>query len=268
MEPLSADPDRSRRDDLLEQLSAFAQLGIDRDVKRRKRKLDGVPVTAKRIISVHTVQIARLEHEALIDTMSMLESYSTETLEQVALSFTKIENEFDCVHKWLSYNGREWNTVTGAHRDEMFRDIVALRRFGWSKAEHRVHSLLDTYRVLKLTPGSIHQMQPEEVRVDVSPVFNAACASRNMVWLRRGTEPTSSFDPHGNYAQPVEPEVHEDYRREHMSDEIARYLTGYPARYVGLKDFMKRQKQTLPEVDFEFFLLEMQSHSSLRDGVL
>lgn len=267
MEPLSTDHDRSRRDGLLERLAAFVQTGIDLDVDQRKKKRDEIPISARRVLSVSSIQIAQLEHEAFRDTMSMLESYSTEVLEQVALSFTKIKRDLDCLHRWLSYNGREWNTMTGERRDAMFLDILALRYLGWSTAEYRVHSLLDTYRVLKLNPGSIHMMPSDEVKAMVEPVFKYACASRSIIWLRRGGQ-RHTFDKNGNYVPPAEPVVHEDVSRHHLTEEIAQYAINNPERYMELWECLSRKKQSLPEMDFELFVLEMSVHAPLRDGVL
>lgn len=187
----------------------------------------------------------------------------------MAERFTAIKNETDYLHRWLSYNGREWNTVTGEHRDEMFCDLMVLTRSGgFSQAESWVHSLLDTYRYLGFEPGSLHVMAPEEMKTVVEPVFNLASASRSRVWLRRGVE-AKQFDRSGRWIPPVEPEeVHEDYTRTHLTLEAVEYVSGFPERYRSLEQHMRRNSCTLPEVDFSFFLVEQEAHSSLIDGAL
>jgi len=256
-----------RRAALLKQLADFAQRGIDKAVRISRKRYEQIPDSASRSKANRLAQVHHLESKVPHEIMSMLDSYDTGTLEQVALSFTGMETESDYLHSWLSYNGKEWNKVTGVNRDVMFRDILALRYTGWSKAESRVHSLLDTYRALKLQPGSIHLMDAEHVRVHVGPVFLAACASRSTVWLRRGVE-TKRLDSNEHWIPPVEPEVHEDYTRSHLTSEAVQYIKGFPERYTRLWLHMKRHKQTLPEVDFELFLIEEESHASLVNGVL
>jgi hypothetical protein len=199
--------------------------------------------------------------------MGMLDSYATETLELVALSFTEIKDEHDCLHSWLSYNGKEWNSVTGGNRDVMFRDILALRRYGWTQGWNRVHALLDTYRALNLSPGSIHLMEPEEMHIAVAPAFKIACASRTVLWLRMGPA-TRSTDRNGDYTPPVERDVPEEYRLPHLSSEAVEYVAGSHERYLRLWEYMKKRRETLYELDFDLFLLAQEAHSSVADGVL
>jgi hypothetical protein len=199
--------------------------------------------------------------------MAMLDSYATETLEQVAAGFTEIKGEFDCLHSWLSYNGTEWNSVTGEHRDVMFRDILVLRRYGWTQSWNRVHALLDTYRALNLSPGSVHLMTTEEIHSAVAPVFNAACSSRTVLWLRMGPL-TKPLDREGNFVPPVEPEIPDEYRLPHLSSEAVKYVAGSHERHRRLREYMLENKKTLYEMDFGLFLLQQEAHSSVVDGVL
>jgi hypothetical protein len=149
----------------------------------------------------------------------------------------------------------------------MFRDILSLRYLGWSKAEYRVHALLDTYRVLNLDPGTIHLMPRDEVKAVVEPVFKLACASRSIIWLRRGGQ-RHTFDENGNYVPSKEPAVHEEVSCSHLTEEIVQYAISHPEQYLNFWEYMNRKKQSLPEMDFDLFLFEMATHSSLRDGVL
>ena len=269
MEPVPSATDYDRRTELMAQLASFVQHGINMNVKRQVQKLDEIAATGgiPRTLNNKRAEISHLRSVAFAETMAMLDSYATGTLELVALSFTEIKGEYDGLHSWLSYNGREWNAVVGEHRDVMFRDIIVLRRYGWSQGWNRVHALLDTYRALNLSPGSIHLMTAEEIHSVVAPVFKTACASRSVLWLRMGPV-TKTRDREGNFAPPVEPEIPQEYRLMHLSNEVVEYVASSHERQLRLREYMMKRRETLYEMDFGLFLLAQEVHSSVVDGVL
>ena len=268
MEPMPSATDHDRRDELLEMLAYFVQLGIDRNVRQIDEWImERSSGLATRVLKNKMGEISHLRSEAFPKTMTMLYSYATETLEQVAASFTEIKGEYDCIHMWVGYNDKEWNTVAGENRDAMFRDMLVLRRYGWSQAWNRVHALLDTYRALNLNPGSIHLMTADEIHSSVAPVFKTACSSRSVLWLRMGPL-TKRLDSEGNYVPPVEPEVPHEYRLMHLSREAVEYVAGSRERHLSLREYMMKRRETLYELDFDLFLLWQEVHSSVSDGVL
>jgi hypothetical protein len=107
----------------------------------------------------------------------------------------------------------------------------------------------------------------DELHVVVSPVFLIASSSRYVVWLRSGVR-TKKTDAKGNYVPPVEPEVHHDYRSDHLTPEAVEYVLGSPQRSDALCKRMQRTWETMKEMDFELFLLKQGTHSSLAEGVL
>lgn len=269
MTTLPSAPDNDRRAALLEQLADLVQCGVDAEVASKKAKLDEMTVTprAERIMRNRLAEVSHFRSVAFKDTMSMLKSYETDTLEHVAVAFIKEDKGRRKLHEWIPYNGLEWNRMSYRHRDAMFRDVLALRGFTSLKAEYKVHALLETYRALGLKPGSIHVMPFDEMHVAVAPVFLLATASRNIVWLRSGIK-TKTTDSRGNFIPPVESKVHVYYTRDHLTPEAIEYVLGDPKRSTHLWEYMKRNSETLMEIDFELFLLKQETHPALAEGVL
>lgn len=250
--------DELRRTAVMDRLVPLIKRGVDLHLQEMQERKNKSPKSAS-FASKWNHEMHLLRTNAFGDTILMLGTYETETLEVVADVFggNPPLKSYSCLHMRLSYGGDEWNAVAGENRDAMLRDYLALAGTAHQHAEYIVHAMLDFYRALSIQPGSIHLFSPEELKRNVKPVFVIAASSRSVVRLRnklgRRDEPTQVF---------------EDYKGDHLRDEIVQYLSGFPERRKDLQDYMLKERKTLPELDFDYFLERAGSHKSLAVGAL
>lgn len=244
--------DQARRSAVMHRLLTLVRLGVENNIQKIQAKIDENPTSALRQRWKHEMHVLR---RALGETVLMLGTYQTETLERLVEEFAKRVDGPGYPHRWVSYGGEEWRTVAGEHHDAMFRDYLSVCGSGYSPAESTVHVMLDVYKAFGLTPGSIHRM-PQEEALLIKPVFIIAATSRTVVRMRNL--------PGGRSAAIV----HEGYKGFHLREEVVQYLSGFPERVGLLRDFMIENRKTLPEVDFDYFLEWEGSHESLAEGVL
>jgi hypothetical protein len=252
---ISVGGDEKRRAAVMHRLLGLVGCGVDNNLQKIQARIDKNATPA--FIQRWRHEMYLLRRDGLGETVLMLGTYETETLECIAEEFAKRVDGPSYPHKWVSYGGEEWRTVAGEHHDAMFRDYLSVCGSGFSPAESTVHVMLDVYRALDLEPGSIHRMPQEEVLLMVKPVFMIASVSRSAVRLR---------NPPGIKGEPAA--VHDEYKGFHLREEIVQYLSGFPDRVTPLKDFMFENRKTLPEVDFGYFLERTRSHTSLVEGAL
>jgi hypothetical protein len=249
--------DELRRTAVMDRLVPLIKRGVDLHLQEIQSMIDRNP-SSTAFASKWNHEMHLLRTNALGDTILMLGTYGTETLERVADVFSEPPtSKYGCLHMRLSYGRDEWNAVAGDNRDAMFRDYLGLSGRSYQQAESMVYTMLDVYRALSITPGSIHRIPPEELKRNVIPVFVIAASSRSVVRLRN--KPGRRDAP---------PPVFEDYKGDHLRDEIVQYLSGFPERRKGLQDYMLKERKTLPEVDFDYFLERAGSHRSLAEGAL
>lgn len=263
----NAGVDSARRAAVLERLEAATKIDVARAVARQDELI--ATGTSERFIARHADMSKRYRADAVHDTMLMFRSYQTDTLDHFVSKLDDPSDRHKTLYNLLSFDGNEWNMETGDQRDLMFRDLLTMCTIaGLPRAGTRMFSLREVYRAFDLVPGDILMMQDEHKLHVIKSVFITANNSRTVLWLGRGAEKPKDHSGHPYDRQADIRALHESYRVDHLRSEVVEYLKVNPERKFELRDHMTNRRETLPDIDFDLFLAMMDSHRSLRDGVL